>query len=80
MRPAAQARGSTSRLSHMFGGQGVDAGVKDLLERNGSLAPSRPRVILTHGEGSTRRALAALISERFGLQSGMPAYVQTTEA
>jgi metallo-beta-lactamase family protein len=65
--------------THLFSGLSGHAGQKDLLNWLGSLAPSRPRVILTHGEDGPRRALAARIQERFGLPSEMPAHREVIE-
>jgi metallo-beta-lactamase family protein len=39
----------------------------------GSIAPSKPRVVLTHGEGGPREALAAKIQQRYKLRSMLPA-------
>ena len=58
--------------THMFGGLSGHAGQSDLLNWFGSLASSRPRVILTHGEDGPRSALRARIHERFGLAAEMP--------
>ena len=44
-----------------------------------ALAPSKPRVILTHGEDHQRRILRGLIHERLGLRSEMPDYLETIE-
>jgi metallo-beta-lactamase family protein len=60
--------------THQFGGLSGHAGQSDLLNWLGSVASSRPRVILTHGEDGPRKALAARIQERFGLPSELPAY------
>jgi metallo-beta-lactamase family protein len=60
--------------THQFGGLSGHAGQSDLLNWLGSVASSRPRVILTHGEDGPRQALAARIQERFGLPSELPAY------
>jgi metallo-beta-lactamase family protein len=65
--------------THLFSGLSGHAGQKDLLNWFGSLASSRPRVILTHGEDGPRRTLAAGIQERFGLSSEMPAYREAIE-
>jgi metallo-beta-lactamase family protein len=54
-------------------------GTEGLLNWFGSLASSRPRVILTHGEDGPRRTLAARIQERFGLSSEVPAYREAIE-
>jgi metallo-beta-lactamase family protein len=65
--------------THIFGGLSGHAGQADLLAWIGSLAPSRPRVILTHGEDGPRAAPRDRIRERFGLASEMPAYRETIE-
>src|SRR5262245_3266658 len=51
----------------------------DLLNWLGTLAASRPRVILTHGEDGPRQALRKRIQERFGLPAEMPSYRETIE-
>jgi metallo-beta-lactamase family protein len=66
--------------THTFGGLSGHAGQKDLLNWIGTLAPSKPRVILTHGEDGPRKALAAKIQQHFGLKSEMPDYLETIEA
>jgi metallo-beta-lactamase family protein len=53
--------------------------VRDLLAWMGSLAPLRPRVILTHGEDGPRSALRDGIQAEFGLAAEMPANRQTIE-
>jgi metallo-beta-lactamase family protein len=65
--------------THLFGGLSGHAGQSDLLTWIGSLAPSRPRVLLTHGEDGPRKALRARIKERFGLAAEMPGYRETIE-
>ncbi len=57
---------------HTLGGFSAHAGQTDLLRWFGSLAPSQPRVFLTHGEDGPRAALAGKIRERFGLECGLP--------
>ena len=57
---------------HTLGGFSAHAGQRELLEWLSPLAPSRPRVILTHGEPQRRDALAEQIRERFGLDSSRP--------
>jgi hypothetical protein len=42
----------------------------------GSLAPSRPRVMLTHGEDLQRHAMRKEIKSRFGLDAEVPNYRQ----
>jgi metallo-beta-lactamase family protein len=65
--------------THLFGGLSGHAGQADLLNWFGSLAPGKPRVILTHGEDGPRKALADGIRRRFGLPSEMPAYREVIE-
>jgi metallo-beta-lactamase family protein len=65
--------------THVLGGLSGHAGQTDLLNWLGSLASSRPRVILTHGEDGPRAALAAKMQERFGLPSELAAYRETIE-
>jgi metallo-beta-lactamase family protein len=65
--------------THSFGGLSGHAGQSDLLKWIGSLAASRPRVILTHGEDGPRRALREGIRQQFGLAAEMPAYREAIE-
>jgi metallo-beta-lactamase family protein len=65
--------------THVLGGLSGHASQSDLLDWFGSLASSRPRVILTHGEDVPRHALRARIQERFGLQAETPAYRETID-
>jgi metallo-beta-lactamase family protein len=57
---------------HTMGGFSAHAGQKDLLTWLGAVAPSRPRVIVTHGEDGPRRSLASHIHKRFGLKTTLP--------
>jgi metallo-beta-lactamase family protein len=65
--------------THQFGGLSGHAGQADLLSWIGSLAPSGPRIVLTHGEDGPRTALRDRIQERFGLSSELPGYRETIE-
>ncbi len=65
--------------TQMFGGLSGHAGQTDLLAWIGTLAPSKPRVILTHGEDGPRTALRSLIREKFGLHAEMPDDLETIE-
>jgi len=65
--------------THLFGGLSGHAAQSDLLNWFGSLASSRPRVVLTHGEDGPRGALRARIRERFGLDAEMPRYRDVIE-
>ena len=57
---------------HTLGGFSAHAGQKDLLAWFEAIAPSKPKVVLTHGEDEPRGALAKLIQSRFGLRSTSP--------
>jgi metallo-beta-lactamase family protein len=57
---------------HTFGGLSGHAGQKDLMNWFDTLAPSRPRVILTHGEDRARKPLGRLIQERHGIKVEYP--------
>jgi len=65
--------------THLLGGLSGHAGQSDLLNWLGSLAASRPRIVLTHGEDGQRTALRKRIQERFGLPAELPGYRQTIE-
>jgi metallo-beta-lactamase family protein len=55
------------------------AGQSDLLEWTASVAGSRPRIILTHGEDGPRQTLQGLIQSRFGITAELPGYRETIE-
>jgi metallo-beta-lactamase family protein len=57
---------------HTLGGFSAHAGQTDLLGWLGAIAPSRPRVVLTHGEEGPGRGLAQEIQRRYGLQAARP--------
>ncbi len=57
---------------HPLGGFSAHAGQSDLLHWLGYVAPSKARVILTHGEDGPRRTLATLIHQRFKLSTALP--------
>jgi metallo-beta-lactamase family protein len=58
---------------HTLGGFSAHAGQTDLMDWFGAIAPSKPRVVITHGEDGARQALAGLIQQRHGLTPIMPA-------
>jgi metallo-beta-lactamase family protein len=58
---------------HTLGGFSAHAGQTDLLTWFSAIAPSKPRVVLTHGEDEPRAALARKIKQRFRLDSRLPA-------
>ena len=57
---------------HTLGGFSAHAGQTDLLHWFSVIAPSKPRVILTHGEDDQRAALAKMIQQRHRLTSKLP--------
>jgi len=57
---------------HTLGGFSAHAGQTDLLKWFSAIAPSKPRVVLTHGEDEPREALAKQIQQRFKLPSRRP--------
>jgi metallo-beta-lactamase family protein len=57
---------------HSLGGFSAHAGQKDLLRWLSALAPSKPRVVLTHGEDRARKTLSAEIRKRLGTAAAMP--------
>jgi metallo-beta-lactamase family protein len=57
---------------HTLGGFSAHAGQTDLLTWFSAIAPSRPRVILTHGENKPREELAKKIQQQFKLKSTLP--------
>jgi metallo-beta-lactamase family protein len=57
---------------HTMGGFSAHAGQSDLLNWLGVVAPSRPRVIITHGEQRARSALTDLIAARYNLRTECP--------
>jgi metallo-beta-lactamase family protein len=57
---------------HTLGGFSAHAGQSDLLHWLGHVAPSKPRVVLTHGEDGPRRTLAGLVHKRFSLKAALP--------
>lgn len=64
---------------HTMGGFSAHAGQTDLLTWFSALAPSKPRVILTHGEDEPRAALAKKIQQRFRLPSKLPGMMDVVE-
>lgn len=59
---------------HKLGGFSAHAGQSDLLRWFDTIAPSRPRVVLTHGEDRARIPLAKIITERYGITPLLPYY------
>lgn len=57
---------------HTLGGFSAHAGQTDLLRWFDAMAPSRPRVVVCHGEDRARHALAAKLAERPGIECVIP--------
>lgn len=57
---------------HRLDGFSAHAGHSELLDWLSEVAPSRPRVVLTHGEDEAREALAAAIAQRYGIEAERP--------
>jgi len=57
---------------HTLGGFSAHAGQTDLMRWFEVIAPSKPRVVLIHGEDDQRAALARLIQQRCRLSSKLP--------
>jgi metallo-beta-lactamase family protein len=64
---------------HKLGGFSSHAGQNDLLKWFNSLAPCRPKVVLTHGEEKARQLLSDIILHRYGLQPFLPQYGEKIE-
>jgi metallo-beta-lactamase family protein len=57
---------------HTLGGFSAHAGQKDLLAWFAAIAPSKPRLVLTHGEDEPREILAGLIRQRHKINAALP--------
>jgi metallo-beta-lactamase family protein len=57
---------------HTLGGFSAHAGQTDLMTWFSTLAPSKPRVVLTHGEDGPRATLAKLLQTRYGIKAALP--------
>jgi metallo-beta-lactamase family protein len=64
---------------HTLGGFSAHAGQTDLLHWFSALAPSKPRVVLTHGEDGPRETLAKKIQQQFKLPAMLPGMMDTVE-
>jgi metallo-beta-lactamase family protein len=57
---------------HTMGGFSAHADQNGLLDWFSTLAPSRPRTIITHGEDRARKTFGDLIESRFGIKTDRP--------
>jgi metallo-beta-lactamase family protein len=64
---------------HTLNGFSAHAGQKDLLSWLSAVAPSKPGVVLTHGEDGPRKTLAGEVRKRFGLKTSMPGMGEVIE-
>lgn len=62
---------------HTLGGFSAHAGQSDLLKWAAAVAPSKPKVFLTHGEEPPRAALGAKLKAELGLEAFYPKYADT---
>jgi len=65
---------------HTLSGFSAHCGQKDLLNWLGPAAPSKPFVVLTHGEDGPRKILANEVRKRFGLRTYMPRMGEVLES
>lgn len=64
---------------HTLGGFSAHAGQTDLLAWFQVMAPSKPRLMLTHGEDGPRETLAERIRQRHGIRATLPRLMETVE-
>lgn len=64
---------------HTINGFSAHAGQTDLLAWTGTVAASKPRIVLTHGEDRARQPLASRIAQQFGIEPTLPAMHDTLE-
>ena len=64
---------------HLLGGLSAHAGQSELINWFDVVAGSKPRTILSHGEGKGRKPLADLISKKYGITPVLPEYGEVIE-
>ncbi len=64
---------------HVMGGFSGHAGQTDLMRWFEVVAPSKPRLVLTHGEDRQREAFAALVRKEYHVKPAMPGMGETIE-
>lgn len=57
---------------HTLGGFSAHAGQTDLLDWFSTLAPSKPKLVITHGEDGPRKALADQIRKKYKIPATLP--------
>jgi metallo-beta-lactamase family protein len=60
-------------------GFSAHAGQTDLLNWFSTLAPSKPKVVVTHGEDEQRKTLSDLLKKKFGVKTVMPELNEVVE-
>jgi metallo-beta-lactamase family protein len=65
---------------HTLSGFSAHCGQRDLLNWLGPVAPSKPFVVLTHGEDGPRNILANEVRKRFRLRTSMPRMGEVLES
>lgn len=66
-------------IVHTINGFSAHAGQTDLLRWTEAIAPSKPRLLLTHGEDRARRPFAEKMFTRFGLRASLPLLDESIE-
>jgi metallo-beta-lactamase family protein len=64
---------------HTLGGFSAHAGQDELVRWFSSIAPSRPQLVLAHGEGRARQALSQRIEAEHGIRASCPNLGETIE-
>ena len=64
---------------HTMGGFSGHAGQTDLMRWYDVVAPSKPRLVLTHGEDRQRGAFAALVQKEYRIKPALPGLGDTIE-
>lgn len=64
---------------HTMGGFSAHAGQTDLLAWLETIVPSKPQVVLTHGEDDSRLGLEKAVRQKFGIKSLLPAMKDVIE-
>ena len=59
---------------HSLGGLSAHAGQTDLLHWFNAIAPSRPKLVLSHGEDKGRKPLAEIIRQKYGITAILPEF------
>lgn len=69
-------RRTVKAIVHTLGGMSAHAGQSDLVGWVDGMIPTKPQIVLTHGEDAARTALAGVLATRFGVTPILPTYGQ----